>query len=73
MVEFNLIVNQKQRTAYFNQKIVETLGYNLSLQLGTSAGVIYSKDAPKEDIIRSTEIILKSLKHQAELEERRTK
>lgn len=67
MVEFNLKVNQKQRTAYFSEKIVHTLGYNLSIQLGTKAGIIYPKKAPKEDIIRSVEIILESLKHQAKL------
>ena len=68
MVEFNLTINKKQRTAYFNKKITDTLGYNLATQLNASSGVIYSKDTKKCDVIRSLEIILQDLKHQAELE-----
>jgi hypothetical protein len=70
MVKFNLTVNKKQRTAYFNRKIVDSLGYELLVQLNATSGVIYPKDAEKEDIIRSVEILLADLKHQARLEEK---
>ena len=68
MVEFKLTVNKKQRTAYINKKIIDTLGYELSAQLNATSGVIYPLDADKDDIIRSLEIILDDLRHQAELE-----
>jgi len=68
MVEFNLTINQKQRTAYFNKKIIDALGYELAAQLNAKSGVIYPKDANKKDVIRSVEIILEDLKHQVELE-----
>ena len=71
MVEFNLTVNKKQRTAYFNKKIVDALGYDLATQLNASSGVIYPKDANKKDVIRSIEIILEDLKHQAEIAEKK--
>lgn len=70
MVKFNLTVNRKQKTAYFNKKIVDTLGYNLYAQLNVTSGVIYPKDADMEDVIRSVEIILADLRHQAKLEEK---
>jgi len=68
MVEFNLTINQKQRTAYFNKKIIDALGYELAAQLNAQSGVIYPKDANKKDVIRSVEIILEDLRHQVELE-----
>lgn len=71
MVEFSLTINKKQRTAYFNKKITDALGYDLATQLNASSGVIYPKDAKKEDVIRSIEIILEDLKHQAELEQKK--
>jgi len=71
MVEFNLTVNKKQRTAYFNKKFIDALGYDLLAQLNATSGVIYPKDADKEDVIRSVEIILEDLKHQAELEKKK--
>jgi len=71
MVEFNLTVNKKQRTAYFNKKIIDALGYELIAQLNATSGVFYPKDASKQDIIRSVEIILDDLKHQAELEKKK--
>jgi len=71
MVEFSLTVNKKQRTAYFNKKIIDSLGHDLVAQLNASSGVIYPKDAEKEDVIRSVEIILEDLKHQAELEKKK--
>jgi len=71
MVEFNLTVNKKQRTAYFNKKIIDSLGYDLAAQLNASSGVIYPKDANKKDVIRSIEIILEDLKHQAEIAEKK--
>lgn len=70
MVEFNLAINKKQRTAYFNKKIVDALGYDLAAQLNASSGVIYPKNANKQDVIRSVEIILEDLKHQVELKKR---
>lgn len=71
LVEFNLTINKKQRTAYFNKKIVDTLGHALNAQLNASSGVIYPKNANKSDVIRSVEIILEDLKHQAELEKKK--
>jgi hypothetical protein len=71
MVEFSLTINKKQRTAYFNKKIIDALGYDLAAQLNASSGVLYPKDAKKEDIIRSVEIILEDLRHQAELEKKK--
>lgn len=71
MVEFSLTINKKQRTAYFNKKIVDALGHDLAAQLNASSGVIYPKDANKADVIRSVEIILEDLRHQAELEKKK--
>ena len=71
MVEFSITINKKQRTAYFNKKIIDVLGHDLGAQLNASSGVIYPKDANKEDVIRSVEIILADLKHQAELEKKK--
>lgn len=68
MVEFNLTINKKQRTAYFNKKIIDALGHDLAAQLNASSGVIYPKNANKKDVVRSLEIILADLKHQLELE-----
>jgi len=68
MVEFNLTVNKKQRTAYFN---IDTLGYDLLAQLNANSGVLYPKDADKKDVIRSVEIILEDLRHQVELEKKK--
>lgn len=71
MVEFNLTINRKQRTAYFNQRIIDTLGYELIAQLNATSGVFYPKDASKQDIIRSVEIILEDLRHQVELDKKK--
>ena len=71
MVEFALTINKKQRTAYFNKNITDTLGFDLFAQLNALSGVIYPKDADKEDVVRSLEIILADLKHQTELEKKR--
>jgi len=67
MVEFKLTVNKKQRTAYISKKIIDTLGHELGAQLNATSGVIYPINANKDDIIRSLEIILDDLRHQAEL------
>lgn len=71
MVEFNLTVNKKQRTAYFNKKIIDALGYDLIAQLNATSGVMYPKNADKKDVIRSVEIILEDLRHQVELEKKK--
>lgn len=71
MVEFSLTVNRKQKTAYFNKKIVETLGYDLVILPNAHSGVIYPKDADKQDVIRSLKIILQDLEHQAEFAARK--
>ena len=71
MVEFNLTINKKQHTVYFNKEIVATLGYDLIAQLNATSGVIYPKNADKKDVIRSVEIILEDLKHQADMEKKR--
>jgi CCR4-NOT transcriptional regulation complex NOT5 subunit len=71
MVEFSLTINKKQRTAYFNKKIIDALGYDLAAQLNATSGILYPKEANKSDVIRSVEIILEDLKHQAELEEKK--
>lgn len=71
MVEFNISINRKQRTAYFNKKIIDALGYDLGIQLNASSGVIYPKNANKKDIARSVEILLEDLKHQVELEKQK--
>ena len=70
MVKFELKVNHKQKTVYFNKNIVEALGYNLYAQLNATSGIIYPQDAEKEDVIRSVEIILEDLRHQLKLEDR---
>jgi len=70
MVEFKLNVNKKQRTAYINKKIIDTLGYEVGVQLNATSGVIYPLGGNKHDIIRSLEIILDDLRHQAELEQK---
>ena len=70
MVKFELKVNQKQKTVYFNKNIVEALGYDLYAQLNATSGILYPKSADLEDVIRSVEIILEDLRHQAILEQK---
>lgn len=67
MVEFKLTVNKKQHTVYINKKIIETLGYELIIQLNAVSGVIYPKSVHKKEVIRSLEIILADLRHQVKL------
>ena len=71
MVEFKLTVNKKQRTVYINKKIVDSFGYELGAQLNATSGVIYPLNANKDDVIRSLEIILDDLRHQADLDKKR--
>jgi len=71
MVEFKLTVNKKQRTVYINKKIVDAFGYELGAQLNATSGVIYPINANKDDVIRSLEIILDDLRHQAEIEQKK--
>ena len=71
MVEFKLTVNKKQHTVYINKKIIETLGYELIIQLNAVSGVIYPKGVHKSEVIRSLEIILADLRHQVKLEEKK--
>jgi hypothetical protein len=72
MVEFNLTVNRKQRTAYINRKILDALGYDLVIVPNAHSGVLYAKNADKKDVIRSVEIILADLKLQVAVAERKT-
>lgn len=71
MVEFNLAINKKQHTVYFNKEIIAALGYDLIAQLNATSGIMYPKNADKEDVIRSIEIILEDLRHQVELEKKK--
>lgn len=71
MVEFNITVNRKQHTAYFNRKLIKTLGYELSVNLGVTGGAIYPKDADKREVIRSLKIVLENLEYQADVEEKK--
>ena len=71
MVEFNITVNRKQHTAYFNRKLIEALGYELGVNLDVTGGAIYPKDADKREVIRSLKIVLDNLQHQADVEEKK--
>jgi hypothetical protein len=71
MVTFNITVNRKQRTAYFNRKLIEALGYELGVNLNVTGGAIYPKDTDKREVIRSLKIVLEDLEHQADVEEKK--
>ena len=73
MVEFNITVNRKQRTAYINRKLIEALGYELGVNLNVTGGAICPKDTDKREVIRSLKIVLEDLEHQADVEEKKKK
>ena len=61
MVDFDLKIHKKQQTVYINKKIIDTLGYELIIQLNAVSGVIYPKGVHKREVIRSLEIILNNI------------
>jgi len=61
MVEFDLKVNKKQRTAYVPRQVVKNFGTDLKLLPNFHAGVIYSQNEPPANVIASLKVIIQDL------------
>ena len=61
MVEFDIRINPKQRTAYFPRQVVKHLGTKLKLVPNFHAGVIYPKDMDIETVLASIRVIVQDL------------
>jgi hypothetical protein len=70
MVEFDIKVNPKQRTAYFPRQVVKHLGVNLTLLPNSNAGVIYPKNKNLETVLASLRIIQLDIENQIEVRKR---
>jgi hypothetical protein len=68
MVQFDLTVNRKQRSAYIPKILIKTLGFKLVLLPDTNAAIIYPHGRDLKVVLRSVEIILQDLKLRSEMQ-----
>jgi hypothetical protein len=68
MLEWNLTINAKQRTGYFNKRVVDALGTRLKMLVSGRALVAYPEGEDPEIILRSLEVIIKDLEIRRDLE-----
>ena len=62
MVEFEINVNRTQRLVYIPKKVLESLGYSLTIVPDFNAAVLYPTGEDLEIIAKSVEVILQDLK-----------
>jgi len=62
MVEFEIKVHPRQKLAYIPKEIVDSLGFVWKANPNTKAMVVYPKDTPLIQVLKSLEIILADLK-----------
>ena len=67
MPRFDLKVDARHRIT-LPEPIVNSIGRELHLSPNTITALIRKKDASLEDIIKSTELLVETLKHELELQ-----
>jgi len=70
MVEFEIKINPQQGTAYIPKVIRETLGVELKAVPNRTAVLLYPKNMPIKDVVKSLDVIRKDLEHGIELQEK---
>jgi len=70
MVEFELKIHQKQGTAYIPKEIREALGTEIKAVPNRAAVLLYPKNMPTKDVVKSLNIIKEDLEQAVELEEK---
>lgn len=68
MVEFDVKIHPQQGTAYIPKEIREALGTKLTAIPNRTAVLLYPKNTPIKDVVKSLTIIKQDLEHAAELE-----
>lgn len=68
MVEFKIRIHPHQGTAYIPKEIRESLGTELKAVPNRAAVLLYPKNMPIRDVVRSLAIIREDLEHAAKLE-----
>ena len=70
MVEFEIKINPQQGTAYIPKEIREILGVELKAVPNRTAVLLYPKNMPIKDVVKSLDVIRKDLEHGIELQEK---
>jgi len=68
MVEFEVKINPQQGTAYIPKEIREALGTELTAIPNRAAVLLYPKNMPIKDVVKSLTIIKQDLEHAVELQ-----
>lgn len=72
MVKFDISLNEKGYGS-IPKELRDSWGKKLRIIPNDSAGVIFGKSTPLEDVEKSVEILLEDVRHRREKEERRKK
>ena len=72
MVEFYVIVNEKQGTAYIPKEIRKGFGHRWKILPNCDAGIIYPENVPVKDILNSVNGLRSELKRRIEKEEQKS-